>query len=124
MRSLLTAAAMVLLIGGSATGSEAAIIAISESAFGPGSTVVTFSEVPLGTDGDGLTIGNSTFDWNGTDTITVQGGGPLDTNNITQPSLISASNDGVLTIALSNYVNMLGYGYAIVAFVPSRMRQR
>ena len=118
MRTLFTVAALILFLGVGATPSAAAIIGISEAAFGPGSTLVTFSEVPEGTNGDGLTIGNSTFDWNGTGTIVVISSGPGNTNNITQPALLSTSNSGVLTISLSNYVNMLGYGYAILATVP------
>ena len=105
-------AAVALILCASA---QASLIALSDASF-PSPADVTFSEVATGTALNGLTINGFTF----TETISntfVNGGGPGNTNNITQPSALGNSNPAgeIITVTMPSPTSEFGFGYALEA---------
>ena len=72
---------------------------------------ITFDEVPLGTDVNGLAIGNVTFGFTG-GTAAVSLNGPGNTPLIDDPN-IEGPSDGTLTMAFTQPVFSLAYSFAL-----------
>lgn len=114
-RSLRQLASLLVAAAAFSCGSaQAAVVALTEASFG--AAKVTFSEVAAGTALNGLTING--FEFAETSAITsVSGGGPGDTNHITQPSALSNGNPAghVFTVLLPELSMGFGFGYALLA---------
>jgi len=113
-------AIMVLAIALSAgTNASASVLAVGPDIFA-GSPVLGFTSVRTGTEVNGLVVRGITFNYllGGipTNRQLVIDGGPGNTNNITEPNIVSSGdNSGMLTLALPAPVTAIGYGYAILS---------
>jgi hypothetical protein len=111
-------AGIALLLAAATPGAFADVVsAVTLADFPAGSPVVTFDDQTAGGNADGTTDGGITFHYpNGG---LVYDGGPGTTNDITPPNLVSTGDPtGTLTMNLSAPVNMLGFGWAVLASGP------
>ncbi len=101
------------------THASASVLAVGPDIFA-GSPVLGFTNVRTGTEVNGLVVRGITFNYllGGvpTNRQLVIDGGPGNTNNITEPNIVSSGdNSGMLTLALPAPVTAIGYGYAILS---------
>lgn len=94
---------------------QASVVALNEASFG--APQVTFSEVAAGTAINGLTINGFSFSETFSNTFVSAGGGPGDTNNISQSSALGNANPigETITITMPELTSAFGFGYAILA---------
>jgi hypothetical protein len=116
---LSVSAAGLLLLAFVSPRAEASVAAIGTGAFGSSSTLTTFTGLADFTEVNGLNVGGIVFNYSLGNGQVIIDGGPGDTNNISQPNIVSVGNQaGILTLTFPSSISMFGYGYAVLTTIP------
>jgi hypothetical protein len=109
----------LLLLASASPRAEASVAPIPSATFGPGSTLTTFTGLTDGTEVNGLNVGGIVFNYSLGNGQVIIDGGPGDTNNISQPNIVSVGNQaGILTLTFPTSISLFGYGYAVLTEAP------
>ena len=103
-----------------ASGASASVVPVGVGTFGAQSQLVTFTGLATGTEVNGLVFNGLAFAYSLGNGQLIIDGGPGVTNNISDPNIVSTgANSGILTITLPTTTTAFGYGFAVLATLPS-----